>query len=151
MKKAILGVCALASLAVLPSEVSARTEPGQAGSPLHADTDYNCFRSTFGIQNMCTDPKYWQMPIAWDSATPGNKTIILSANLSTPGALSCYYEGWTPAGVGTVATIFPAFQIGYSQVVLTVTYVPPGSFGLVYCSVGAVASATIVGMDYFAP
>lgn len=153
-RRLVLALCAL-MIALVPVVVSARSHPGALGrATLQPDT--SCFGESAGIlRNFCTAAggKTWSVPIIWDTPTPGNKSISVSAHKSAAGSIfSCVYIGLNATG-GIVSNVnFPAFTVaGFSTKSVTITNVPGGSFGEVFCTIGPSQTAGMVGINYLQP
>ena len=151
MRKLLLGICAL-TFALAPVVASARTHFGILGNPTF-NTDSTCFTESSGVvRNTCNIAKSWTIPILWDSGTPADKTVRVTVHRNAGSSISCSYVGLNKTGGITFNGAFPAFTTnGFSTKDLTVTSVPGGSFGEVFCSIGPNSTAGVLGVDYFTP
>jgi hypothetical protein len=152
MKKKLLGLCAL-TIAALPLVAAARTQPGILGNPFF-NTDASCFTNSGGlVANTCSSTKTWSIPVAWDTSTAqsGSKIVSVSGNIASGGSLSCSYVGTSPTGTITFNVSFPSFTSGFSTKQVTVTSVPAGTFGQIFCNLSANSTSSIVGANYVQP
>ncbi len=149
-KKIVLGLFALLLLSLVPAGASARTVPGTLGNPYFASAS-TCFTTSLGIENSCTTSQYWQIPVLWDTGTGAAKTLRLSGWVGSGGSLACAYDGYNASGTVTVVTAFPAFTANFSPSTITVTSVPGGTFGYIYCLMSGNSTSEVLGLDYNLP